>query len=776
MQIDSSQSHLEVVDLLLRGASLTEVLDSVCTTIDTLTPGVCCCLLLADPSNSWLHCGAAPGMPDEFREIVDRLPIAPEGRLYGTCGWNQCRLLVEDIFLHPELEKFYPSFRQVGLAGCWCDPIVDGAGRLLGVYAVHLPPSANFDDRLLPQGARLARFALERAELLKRKGQSQRLLEQAYKMTDMAVCFCDGLKPRAPVRMVNHSLCLLLGGSQDDWLGLPLVRLLPDVADLLDPVVRLGQSTAVTRGQRLDGSTFPCEIRLTAVSDDFDKTTYLLAAMVDISRRIEVCHSERQIEARFRRIFEEVPHIAVRGCAPDGSVRFWNSASERLFGYSANEVMNCRLPHGSESGPTQSNEYELLRKDGTPVLVFGASVAISTPGVGLEVYTLEVDLSPLKEAEKERIQLLQLLLQAQKLEALGQLTGGVAHDFNNVLATILGNIELARQEMSPALLDEMQMSAERAQELVRQMLLYSRPSRSRPKATFLQEPIQEIYRVLKAVVPSSLDLRLNLDHDTPSAVFDPGDLHQILTNLVINSRDALQGQGVIEVGLRLVNPNPPMVCSSCLATVCGPHVEVWVEDNGPGIDEAIRGRLFDPFFTTKGPSKGSGLGLAVLHRLVHERGGHVVVGRGPGAHFSVILQLAKERAQAAPPPTSCGQPLVLIVDDEPMLAKMLGKLVKTQGYDVQVFTDSLAAWTEFCATPLRYAALVTDQTMPGKTGEEFARDALKIRPDLPIILCTGFSEQIDADSARAMGIRHFLQKPVKPAVLFETLAAMIARP
>ncbi|MBX3166225.1 MAG: response regulator [Candidatus Eremiobacteraeota bacterium] len=345
---------------------------------------------------------------------------------------------------------------------------------------------------------------------------------------------------------------------------------------------------------------------------------------------------------------------------------------------------------------------------------------------------------------------------------------------NNILATILGNLELARLDPDPSWLEEIQAAAERARDLIQRMLSYSHPHPASRLATPLVQPISEVCRILSAVIPSSIQLRLNLSEQAPPAQLDPVELHQILANLIINSRDELPEQGLIEVGLRYAQLES-LVCSSCLHAVEGPLVEIWVRDSGPGIPAEIRSRIFDRFFTTKGVGKGSGLGLAVLHRLVHERGGHVVLGPGPGAHFRVLLQPAPNSPAPSPIAASRAEKSarIMVIDDEPMLARMLGKLLDSRGYQPEVFTDSKLAWEAFAAEPAAYAAVITDQTMPNKTGDVFARDALTLRPELPILLCTGFSERIDADRARAIGIRYFFQKPVKPATLFEALAQVV---
>ncbi len=771
-----SSQHLvhrfEILDQLLRGTPLKDILLNVSAMIEQTHPSYRCCILLAEPVKNQLRGCVAPSLPAEFAQAFDLLPIAADGCCCGRAAALKEPVLASNLSEMSELASDRDLLDRAGVVSCWSFPVLTEDRTLLGTFSVlrgleGLPEEADLER--MHEGVDLTRLALERQERL----ETILMLDKSYFRTRTSICFCDTRQPHLPIYRANHALCELLGVNPD---GRPLHEFFPE-KEAFHPLPCQAGRQLMTLGQRLDGSQFHCEINMVPVVDEYGELNRLFLTLHDVSERIISEQALAESEARFRRIFEEVPHVAVRGCAPDGKVRFWNKASEKLFGYQAEEALGQMVPRQGDYHYSYSNEYELYRKDGSLVPVFGTTVPLQIPGVGMEVYTLEIDLTQLKETERERIQLLQLLLQAQKMEALGQLTGGIAHDFNNILSTILGNLELARHDPNPSVLDEIQLAAERARDLTQRMLSYSHPHPASRLATSLPEPIRDVCRILSAVIPSSIQLRLELSEQAPPAQLDPVELHQILTNLIINSRDELPGQGLIEVGLRYAELEN-LVCSSCLRPVEGPLVEVWVRDSGPGIPDEVRSRIFDPFFTTKGVGKGTGLGLAVLHRLVHERGGHVVLAPGPGAHFRVLLQPA---ANSPAPLAVAAEPLekvarIMVIDDEPMLARMLGKLLTSRGYEAEVFTDSRLAWEAFSAEPGAYAAVITDQTMPNKTGDVFAREALGLRPDLPILLCTGFSERIDANTALAMGIRFFFQKPVKPATLFEALAQVVPAP
>lgn len=759
-----SDHRFEVVDLLLRGLPLRRVLEHVCARIESLHPDYMCTIFVTDASGARLH--GLVGGPRVPPTRLTSLPIGQHQSVAGHAAWTRARVIVPDTFLDPGLTPIHERLRETGVLSSWAEPVLDADGKVLGTFSIHRPKRGQPDaqDVLnLEQGAQLTLLAVERDRLR----EDARLLERAYVTTRTPVFFCDLRLDNLQLVRVNPALCELLRGTAEEVNLLPLSQLV-DCEAMVAELMHQGNASRVATCRRLDGSEFLGEIRLVTVPDEYAEVHHYFGTLLDVTEKIRASQALAESESRFRRIFEQVPQVAVRGCTPDGQVQLWNPASERLFGYSAEEALGQFLPR--RGAVLSEHEYELERKDGSLVPVFGTSVCITSADGTLESYTFEIDLSRLREAEQERLQLLQLLFQAQKMEALGQLTGGIAHDFNNILATILGNVELARTQFEPDLLDEIQAAAERARDLTQRMLSYSQPQPATRTVTRLQEPIRDVCGILSSVTPSSIELRLALADNVPPVHLDPGELHQILANLVINARDALQGQGQIEVGLCYTQMGGEL-CSSCLRALEGPYVEIYVADDGPGVPETIVPRIFDPFFTTKGVGKGSGLGLAVLHRLAHERGGHVLVKSGPGARFRVLLKPAVEFPP--PPEASPTQGLVMVIDDEPMLARMLGKLLHTQGYQARVFTDCRQAWEEFAKEPERYAAVITDQTMPGKTGDAFARDALRLRPDLPILLCTGFSEKIDAESARALGIRFFFQKPVKPKVLFEALAEAI---
>lgn len=392
----------------------------------------------------------------------------------------------------------------------------------------------------------------------------------------------------------------------------------------------------------------------------------------------------------------------------------------------------------------------------------------------------------------ERHQLRRQLQQAQKMEAIGQLTGGIAHDFNNILASIMGYAGLALdrfgEKCEPKLrdyLEEVYRAGERARDLIAQLLAFSRADSSEARALPLAPMIKEAVKLLGSTLPASIEVRLDIDHGVSDARIDPVHLHQIVMNLCINARDAMDGRGQIEIGLHQTRCKGERccrcVCASCHQNFEGDYVELRIANDGPPIPPEMLERIFEPFYTTKEVGKGTGMGLSMVHGIVHEHGGHILVenGESRGVAFRIFLPAVAsaeasaegDEARRSLPLPACGR--LLIVDDEEAVAGFMAELMETHGYEVATETNGAEALELFRTAPEAFDLLIIDQTMPGLSGGELAREVLALRPDLPIVLCTGYSEEMDEAKARAIGIRAYLAKPVAARDLLDTVANLL---
>ena len=414
------------------------------------------------------------------------------------------------------------------------------------------------------------------------------------------------------------------------------------------------------------------------------------------------------------------------------------------------------------------------------------------------------DITERKVSELEREELQQQLQQAQKMESIGQLTGGVAHDFNNILASILGFTSLALQRFvkddQPELreyLNEVTHAGERARDLVSQMLAFSRTGINAAAPMQLPVGLQEITKMLHATLPSSIQLSTEIDVDVPSVMMDPGKLQQILLNMCINARDAIGEKGNINIQVCEVQVgNEPLQfepgsrvlrdeCDACHNKIAkGEYVRLSVRDTGAGIEKDKLRRIFEPFFTTKEVGKGTGMGLSMVHGIVHDSGGHILVDSQPGIGtvFHMLFPVCEELPMSepgvgllnGPTASNLGDSQILIVDDELSVAKFIGDLLESRGGKVTVLTDSQAALALFKQDPTAFDLLISDQTMPYLTGVELSQQILAIRPEFPVILCSGYSDQVNETKARALGIRGYLSKPMSNSALLELVVQSLA--
>ncbi len=426
------------------------------------------------------------------------------------------------------------------------------------------------------------------------------------------------------------------------------------------------------------------------------------------------------------------------------------------------------------------------------------SQSVVQVGLKKKIMATVRDISPRKRAEAERAQMERQLQQSQKMEALGQLTGGIAHDFNNILAVMLGysNLALTRYAMdkestAARYLEEVVKAGERARDLVARMLTYSRSQTNEVAAAMSPGPlIKEVIEMLAPTIPAGIKLQYQIAADIPAICINPGELHQIVMNLVINARDAMAEHGCLDIRLSTLVESSEF-CKFCKRAksyalcqdeIRGQYVSLSVTDTGCGISPEHLKLIFDPFFTTKDVGKGTGLGLSVVQGIVRRAGGCIEADShlGRGTTIQVLFPVAGapvDLPAAAPVSAiSAGNGArILVVDDEASLAHYLVDLLEGEDYRVDVYTDSVKALNHFRANPQAIDAVITDQTMPNKSGVEIARVMLALRPELPVFLCSGYSDAIDERAALSFGIRRFFYKPVGATELLIALGEEITR-
>ena len=550
---------------------------------------------------------------------------------------------------------------------------------------------------------------------------------------------------------------------------------------------RPGVQIYETIARHADGSPYDTIDSKATFTDPDGSLKGIVGVSVDISE-LKRARDERE---RLASAMEQVEEGVVTTAA-DWTIQYVNPAFVSLSGYSPelcigrsfHEIMGAHYTgfEYDDKGTKPGDQMLGKSRDGTERDVVARFSPAYDPEGSVTGYV-----GILRDTTHE-IRLEKLLRQAQKMEAVGTLAGGIAHDFNNILGAISGFTELSMfdlEENSPIRpnLERVLEAARRAKDLVRQILTFSRQRDQEKQPTQVSLIVKEALKLLRSSLPSTIEIRQNI-RSSSLLLADPTQIHQILMNLCSNASHAMQEKGgALDVSLENVDlPRDPEVVSQLPGLEPGPYLRLSVSDTGYGIDPAIQHRIFDPYFTTKKIGEGTGLGLAVVDGIVKDSGGMVNVFSEPGKGtvFHVWLpRLESTRDKAdrveTAEPLPGGNETILLVDDEKSLVEAGRQMLARLGYQVVVRLCPAEALAAFLAQPGKFDMVITDHTMPKMTGIELAREILAVRPEMPIILCTGFSAVLGMtpDKARAVGIREMIMKPVIMRDLAETVRRVL---
>jgi PAS domain S-box-containing protein len=393
------------------------------------------------------------------------------------------------------------------------------------------------------------------------------------------------------------------------------------------------------------------------------------------------------------------------------------------------------------------------------------------------------DITDRKKAEQERLRLEEQLRVSQKLETIGTLAAGIAHDFNNLLVPVIGFTELVASDLPPEdpgseHLAEVLWAANRAKDLVAQILSFSRQQSGDKQPLRLSSIVKEVAKLMQSSLEDSIVTVQEVDNDTSFVLADATQMHQVLMNLCVNASHAMPDGGTLTIALKDCDQSPT-ICPSCLKLLEGSLVHLSVSDTGLGMNEETKKRIFDPFFTTKPVGEGSGLGLAVSHGIVSHHGGHICPESEPGAGatFHVFLPIAPQSEGDETTPvavTQRGTESILVVDDSAEVARSTAKTLESFGYRVTWILSPVDAIAEFGNNPDKYDLVISDFRMPGMNGDRLAIELLRIRPEIPIVIFSGYTDSLDLGNARGIGIREILAKPVSGPELHATIRRALA--
>jgi PAS domain S-box-containing protein len=538
-----------------------------------------------------------------------------------------------------------------------------------------------------------------------------------------------------PIRFQGRTAgALLVYGPEAGEFGRDEVRLLDEVAGDVSFAL----------------DTFDREARRRAAEESLRETTHMLQTLVDASP------------------------LAIVVVDQNNKTLLWSPAAERLFGWHADEVLGRVLPYVPPEDlpklrPVRPDrqfavERRRVRKDGTPIDVnLWTSPLQDANGRVIGTLGILADVTERRQFERQ-------IRQSQKLDALGTIAGGIAHDFNNILTVLRGNLSLAHMTLPDdhamrTSLIEMDKACDRAADLVRQILTFGRQQEQSRQIMTLQPAVQDALRLLRSTIPAGIQIETQLPATLPTVMADSSQVHQIVLNLGINAAHAMEHQrGKITLSLADVTVDAALA-ATCPELHVGRYVRLRVEDTGSGMDRATMERIFEPFFTTKPAGRGTGLGLAVVRGIVKNHDGAVTVASQPGegsrfdVYFPVVEGEVTGAHQQVVEALHGNGERVLFLDDEEPLVRLASRMLDRLGYRVDAYTSASDALDAFRDHPDHFDLVLTDLSMPGASGLDFAKSVLDLRPEVPVILTTGYIDPDDLETVQRIGVREVILKP-----------------
>ena len=394
-----------------------------------------------------------------------------------------------------------------------------------------------------------------------------------------------------------------------------------------------------------------------------------------------------------------------------------------------------------------------------------------------------------KLAEQQMRAAEEQMRQSQKMNAIGNLSSGIAHEFNNHLASIMGYTELLQEFLEPIdeerpkkYAAEVYSSAERARDLISQMQQFSQSKPGELQQLEARPLVKESLKMIRSSLPATISLHQKLDDGLPPIMADPVQFQQLLTNLLLNARDAIEGKGQITISMQQISLSGQS-CSSCHSGFNGEFLQLQVNDSGSGITPEVVDKMFEPYYTTKPVGRGTGMGLSVVHGIMHEMNGHIIVGSkvDEGASVSLLFPITTTQQQESTPMEQHEHAAsktetnrrILLVDDEISITGYLGELLEMNDYEVTTSNDSQQALSLFLGDPTAFDLVITDMTLPGLTGIELASAMLQLRPELPVVLCSGYIDEETKQALTECGIRESFNKPVDSRALIESVSKLL---
>ena len=693
----------------------------------------------------------------------------------------------------------YPDMLRYILTGFSdFDPLVRALneGKLQGYFSKPLDPDAI--RHRIEEGMTLHYLRKENEKLYASLRESEQRvreqlteLEQVYNAVPVGLILVDR---DLRVLRINEKLAEIDGLSVLDHLGKTLDEIVPDLMDQLRPIY---QPVLDTGEPRLNVAIHGTTIAQPGVPRDWlgsyfpfrnnqGEITGVVGGVIEITEL-----KEAEKKAHDAHLFSEnllqTTNAMVLVMDKDGTVKRINPKVEDLTGYSAQELIGHNwfellvprviYPGVWEDfnslmklGIPMSFDNPIITKHGEERVISWSNSIMEESGIDTtDILSVGIDITERKQAEEDKNRLSKQLLQAQKMESIGNLAGGIAHDFNNILSVIIGYSELAliksaAEPNSNHELQEILAAGHRAKELVTQILTIARKTDEEIKPIRIDTIAKEVLKFIRSSIPVTIDIQRSITSNS-LIMANATQIHQVIMNLCTNAAQAMEDTGgilTVEVEDLTIDTSSPL---SQEGLPPGKYVQVRVADTGVGISPHILDSIFEPYFTTKEPGEGTGIGLALVHSIVESYKGRIFVESklGEGTTFTIYLPISKQqrpsRDEYVPEEMPAGNEKILIIDDEEAIAKMYSETLERLGYHTTITTSSLEALELFGAAPDDYDLVITDLTMPKLTGDRLAVEVLETKPDIGIILCSGYGMKIPKERVAELGISALAVKP-----------------
>lgn len=601
---------------------------------------------------------------------------------------------------------------------------------------------------------------------------------------------------------VNPFLVDLLGYSHEEFSG----KKLWEIGPFKDTVASKAYFDKLQKEKYVRYENLPLQTKIgRSINVEFVSNVYLVnrekviqCNIRDITVRKQTEDALRESEERFRITLQSLPDAVSILRTGDTRYLYVNDGFTRITGYSLEEAVgktpfDLNLPSGSvnedifykcildKEGEDRMG-FRFQKKDGA---ILDTLISCRPLHYGGDDCTLVVmtDITDFKRIEEEKKRLEIQLAQDQKMESMGTFAGGIAHDFNNILAIIMGYAELAGIVSDPdkihQYIEGVLNASKRAKSLVSQILSFSRYDEKIYAPLILSYAVRESLNLLRSIIPASIEISMNLQ-SSAMVKADPTEIHQIMMNLCSNATYAMSETGGV-LGVNLENVQVDEVAASLNPVLMpGSYLRLTVSDTGRGMTHEVMERIFEPYFTTKGLRSGTGLGLSVVHGIVKKYNGSIICRSipGTGTTFEIYLPQVESKEDAVITPEEdmvipTGSEKILFIDDEPALVDIVKKTLVNLGYKVTSTTSSRKALELFKKIPDKFDLVITDMTMPDMTGDKLAQRIMEVRHGMPVILCTGYSENITEQKAKGIGIRGFIMKPFEMRVLAKTIRKVL---